>query len=87
VLVAPITYELALRGHVFTRLASVLPAAHASVVTAVLSAFVFTFRAERLAFDLVITLLPCELRRRSGSLVPCLIASILWGAWAIWQPR
>ena len=39
--------------------------------------------AERLPFDFAIALALCELRRRSGSLVPCLLSSSLLGAAAL----
>lgn len=75
----PLLNEIALRGYVQTRLASTLVPLEASLVTAVASSMLWLY-PERLPFDFAIALLLCELRRRSGSLLPCLIAAAIVGA-------
>jgi membrane protease YdiL (CAAX protease family) len=79
VLLQPLVDEIALRGYVQSRLAGALVPLEASLVTAAVSSMLWLY-PERLPFDFGIALLLCELRRRSGSLVPCLLAAAVAGA-------
>jgi hypothetical protein len=86
VAIAPLVYEIGLRGYVFGRFRSTLGPIEASIVTALGSAACVVF-PERLPFDFALALALCELRRRSNSLVLCLLASSLHGAALLWLVR
>jgi membrane protease YdiL (CAAX protease family) len=75
----PVIMEVGMRGYFQTELSGVMPPVQASVVTALISASYEMF-PQQLPFSFVSALVLTELRRRSSSLIPCIVASSVAGA-------
>ena len=69
----PVIYEVGLRGYLQTELSAVITPVQASAVTALISASMDMF-PQRLPLDFAAALVLTELRRRSSSVMPCIVA-------------
>jgi hypothetical protein len=75
----PLIYVIGWQGYFQMELSRLVTPLQASLITAVVSAASDMY-PQRLPFDFIVTLALCELRRKSSSLIPCLVASSLAGA-------
>jgi hypothetical protein len=79
VVFGPLIYVTGWQGYFQMELSRSVTPLQASLITALVSAASDMY-PERLPFDFIMTVALCELRRKSSSLIPCLVSSSLAGA-------